>query len=188
MTKKTEKKGLENHNPIQEIIAIIKHQLGRCLYKVTYKLGFSPYCIFGLTGYSNQWGLGAIKYRLSKIKFIPENFLGFHWHKRIAVGTITGFEIKDEHIFKYKKSEYNFVYENRRYNLYSPFVIHSFYNAIADDRKVVVKNDDIETHEFRWCVQRKRYLWNNYYQITVHQDDDETEFDRALDSYLSGDQ
>ena len=172
----------------RELITTIKHQLGRCLYRATYFIGFDPYDIFHRTGMSKQWGLDDIKYRLSKIKFIPRNFLSFNWSKTITVQSSTGFEIKDQLPSRYKKGEYYPAEEYRKYNLYNPFVIHSFYNAIADDRKIVVEDDDIEIHSFRWCVQRKRMIWNNYYQITIHQDDDNTEFDRALDSYLSGDQ
>ena len=185
--KKIEKKGLENHNPIQEITATIKDQLGRYLYRATYFIGFSPYCIFHRTGMPNKWRLDDIKYRLSKIKFIPRNFLSFNWSKTITVQSLTGYEIKDQSLSHYKKGEYYPAEEHRRYNLYNPFVIYSYYNAIADDKKVVV-DDEIETHSFRWCVQRKRMIWNSYYQITDRWDDDNTEFDRALDSYLSGDQ
>ena len=186
------KRGLENHNPIQQIIRSIKETITAGVDIFFRKFGTygSIWYFFGVQSFfidcMPSWTRPT--WELSRFKFIPETVLKFSWSKKINVKSSTGYEIKDQWISKYKKEEYYPTEEHRSWKIYNPFVIHSYYNAIADDRKIVVEDDEIETHKFRWCVQRKRMIWNSYYQITDRWDDDNTEFDRALDSYLSGDQ
>jgi len=190
--KKIKEKGLENHNPIQQIIRSIKETITAGVDIFFRKFGTCGrvWYFFGVQSFFSDCMPSWIRptWDLSRFRFIPETVFKFYWLKTINVQSSTGHEIKDQWISKYKREEYNRTTEHRSWKIYNPFVIHSFYNAIANDRKIVVEDDEIETHSFRWCVQRKRMIWNNYYQITVHQDDDETVFDRALDSYLSGDQ
>mgnify|MGYP003677418483 CR=1 FL=1 len=152
--------------PIQEAIEIIKDKLGRAVYRTTYFLGFNPYDIFHRTGMPNQWGLDDIKYRLSETSFIPDNFLCIKWNKKIEVT---------------HDNEASNVNEDRRLNLYNPFKIKTFYGLNAPDKMV-----GDETHEFYRKVIRVKFLWWNDYRIVSTWTDDTTEFDRALDNYLTG--
>ena len=86
------------------------------------------------------------------------------------------------------------VSEHRRLYLYSPWLIE---NILMDYthriRKLLLLTlsgggDKIETHEFYQKVIRRKLLWWDGYRVKDRWEEDTTEFDRGLDSYLSGDQ
>jgi|TARA_R110001592_G_scaffold9566_1_gene50676 hypothetical protein len=159
----------ENHNPIQQTINKLKEVLNfRRLFgtygSVWYFLGIQTLFIWGL----------------KKFSFCPETFLRIDWVKRIEVSEITGHENGI--------SPTQYVSEQRYLYLYNPFKITTFYGVTAPDKKVVVQTeygDEIETHEFYRKVMRAKLLWWKSYRVTDSWTDDETEFDRGLDSYLS---
>ena len=98
--------------------------------------------------------------------FIPYNFLCIKWNKKIEVT---------------HDNEASNVNEDRRLNLYNPFKIKTFYGLNAPDKMV-----GDETHEFYRKVIRVKFLWWNDYRIVSTWNEDTTEFDRALDNYLTG--
>tara|TARA_R110000824_G_C14926805_1_gene648287 strand:+ start:66 stop:626 length:561 start_codon:yes stop_codon:yes gene_type:complete len=139
--------------------------------------------LFHMNGYKDQWSREALHYRfIYNFKFVPETFLRISWFKRIKVSEITGYE---NHV-----SPTRYVPEYRYLYLYNPFKIETFYGVTAPDKKVVVQTeygDEIETHEFFRKVTRVKLLWWKSYRITGNWTEDETEFDRLLDSHQSGD-
>jgi hypothetical protein len=136
------------------------------------------------------------EWRLSRFHFVPETFLRISWIKDIEVHSASGFEAHHTQYSDYNNpkdpdSKTEKVSEHRYLYLYSPWLIETFYGLHAPDKKVVVTidgHDEIETHEFYRKIQRKKLLWWDSYRITSNWTDDDTEFKRSLDSYLSGDQ
>ena len=123
----------------------------------------------------------------STIGLNSETFLRVSWSKEITICSDSGFVLKPEIAHRWRDKQT--VYENRKLYLYAPWIIETHYYYLGAPKRVVVDNDgdeQIETHEFSYHVQRKKYPWWNSYRIVNRFDNDETEFDRALDNYLNG--
>jgi|TARA_R110000823_G_C15932728_1_gene499654 hypothetical protein len=128
-------------------------------------------------------------WRLSRFRFVPETFLRFQWRKDIWVDPSTGFHIDDKSVHRWKHEKER-VSEHREFFLYSPWIIDSWYNHSAPDQRVVVEIDgfeEIETHSFDGCVQRRKLPWWNTYRVRNRWTNDVTEFDRAVDRHVGGD-
>jgi len=120
----------------------------------------------------------------------PESFLRMYWRKEIWVSSKTGYHIEDKYLHRWD-GEKERVSEHRKLALYSPWIIDSSYKYSAPDQRIVEVVDgeeEIATHHFTGGVCRRKLLWWNGYRVKERWQDDMTEFNRGLDSYLSGDQ
>ena len=131
-------------------------------------------------------------WRLSSFRFVPETFLQFKWRKDIWVSTKTGFHIPDKTVHRWEDKKER-VTEDRSLYLYSPWIIDSWYKYSAPDQRVVVEKnyggsieEEIETHKFDGCVQRKKLPWWNSYRVKERWTSDMTKFDRAVDRHVTG--
>ena len=179
-------KGLENHNPIQQLINKLSDSFGR-YGSVWYFLGIQTFFIHCMPN-----SFLRPTWKLSAFSFSTFTFLRINWSKKITASHKFGFEIPAGVIKNYNKNEYQTVTEARGLYLYNPFKIISSYHISAEDDEVVVKDhygdSQIETHEFQHVVCRKRFIWWNDYRIVDRWKNDETKFDQQLDSYLTGGQ
>tara|TARA_R100000458_G_C8163687_1_gene166800 strand:- start:66 stop:683 length:618 start_codon:yes stop_codon:yes gene_type:complete len=165
--------------------------------RVWYFLGIQT--LFFTNGYENQLSKKALIYRFKNFHFVPETFLKIQWEKKVLVHIPTGHVLNKPHSEIEVKAhnipvdkDLYFAQERRYLYLYSPWLIETYYHCPAEDKKVVATDEDgfqtneIETHEFSHCVQRKKYPWWNSYRIFNRFQNDETQFGRDLDKYICG--
>jgi len=175
--------GFEKHNPIEEIINNINHIINRTIGRYGRAWYFLGIQVFFIDCMPNKGWPESTPWRLNRFRFIPETFLKINWRKKIPASHASGHEIPAAAFMEFKEESYRFISERRWLHLYNPFKINSWYSIAANDAEV-----DGELHRFTHHFTRQRYLWNIKYETVGYWKEDDTEFDRDLDSYLSGDQ